>query len=411
MIFNVGARRSGTYWLQRITCAHPAVAEVPVRDVRLLARDCAAAGALPARRPRPIEEVGQVYADRDARHRVGAIRSLCDTVFGEFMRDPARRTSPSARRGTSYHLPLIAEVYPDARFVHIVRDGRDASAVARRTAWGPTTVKEAAEEWRSSVAAGRAAAPALGERLLEVRYEDLLADPEPAIPRIYAHDGLEGAVDEALAGCRRQGEHRPPGQPGRRGQVARGLGPPRAARLRPGGGRPAARARLRPGPEACRRGSRRPRTAPRAATGRSCRPRVRARARCRAGTARSQPRSRPPPPEWRRRSGPRSAAGADAGCRCGSSSACRVSSRRRGRRTCLRLRDRPRGRLAARRDRARPRRLRPLRVGRVGDAAEGLPGRAAGRRLPRDAGEGRRAGDPEVGHVVPRATRRAACRW
>ena len=29
MIFNAGARRSGTYWLQRITCAHPAVAEVP----------------------------------------------------------------------------------------------------------------------------------------------------------------------------------------------------------------------------------------------------------------------------------------------------------------------------------------------------------------------------------------------
>ena len=35
------------------------------------------------------------------------------------------------------------------------------------------------------------------------------ADPASAIPRIYAHDGLEGGVDRALAGCRRQGEHRP----------------------------------------------------------------------------------------------------------------------------------------------------------------------------------------------------------
>lgn len=29
MIFNVGSRRSGTFWLQRIVCAQPTVAGVP----------------------------------------------------------------------------------------------------------------------------------------------------------------------------------------------------------------------------------------------------------------------------------------------------------------------------------------------------------------------------------------------
>src|SRR5437867_3952052 len=29
MIFNLGARRSGTFWLQRIVCAHSDVAEIP----------------------------------------------------------------------------------------------------------------------------------------------------------------------------------------------------------------------------------------------------------------------------------------------------------------------------------------------------------------------------------------------
>jgi hypothetical protein len=97
-----------------------------------------------------------------------------------------------------YCLPLIAEVYPDARFVHIVRDGRDVARSIVAQPWGPDNVEEAAEEWRSSVEAGRNAAPALGDRVLEVRYEDVLADPATAIPRIYTHHGLEGGIGEAL---------------------------------------------------------------------------------------------------------------------------------------------------------------------------------------------------------------------
>jgi hypothetical protein len=80
-----------------------------------------------------------------------------------------------------------------------VRDGRDAVRSLVAQPWGPGTVAEAAEEWCTSVAAGRSSAPALGDRMLEVRYEDLLADAAPAIERIYAHLGLAGGLDEALA--------------------------------------------------------------------------------------------------------------------------------------------------------------------------------------------------------------------
>jgi hypothetical protein len=129
---------------------------------------------------------------------IAAVRNLCDTVFGEFLE--AGQTHAAERTPWHvYHLPLIAEVYPDARFVHIIRDGRDATRSIVAQPWGPDTVEGAAEEWRSSVAAGLAAAPDLGERLLEVRYEDMLADPHAAITRIYAHHGLEGGIDEALA--------------------------------------------------------------------------------------------------------------------------------------------------------------------------------------------------------------------
>ena len=89
------------------------------------------------------------------------VRSLCDTVFGEFVQDGQTHAAERTPWHV-YHLPLIAEVYPDARFVHIVRDGRDAARSIVAQPWGPDNVKDAAEEWRSSVAAGRDAAPALG---------------------------------------------------------------------------------------------------------------------------------------------------------------------------------------------------------------------------------------------------------
>ncbi|MGH3118749.1 MAG: sulfotransferase family protein [Gaiellales bacterium] len=194
MIFNVGARRSGTYWLQRITCAHPAVAEVP-SETYVFSHGIAPLMERFHHDDPAYEEVGQVYADR-ARV-IAAVRNLCDTVFGEFVQESQTHAAERTPWHV-YHLPLIAEVYPDARLVHIIRDGRDATRSIVAQPWGPDNVKDAAEEWRSSVAAGRDAASALGDRLLEVRYEDLLAAPASAIPRIYAHHGLEGGVDEAV---------------------------------------------------------------------------------------------------------------------------------------------------------------------------------------------------------------------
>lgn len=54
---------------------------------------------------------------------------------------------------------------------------------------------EAAEEWRSSVAAGLRGGRALGERYLEVRYEALLDSTEPNVRRIYDWLDLEASPD------------------------------------------------------------------------------------------------------------------------------------------------------------------------------------------------------------------------
>jgi len=75
------------------------------------------------------------------------------------------------------HLSLLAARFPEARFVHVVRDGRDVALSLLEVPWGPDTIKEAALHWRRRVLEGRAAGLP-GNRYREVRYEALVADPE-----------------------------------------------------------------------------------------------------------------------------------------------------------------------------------------------------------------------------------------
>jgi hypothetical protein len=94
------------------------------------------------------------------------------------------------------HLDLIGAIYPDARVVHIIRDGRDVARSLRAKHWGPDSIADAAAEWRESVLAGRGAD--VPGRYVEVRYERLLTDREEEIRRLFAELGLP-LTDEVVA--------------------------------------------------------------------------------------------------------------------------------------------------------------------------------------------------------------------
>ncbi|HWQ24158.1 MAG TPA: sulfotransferase [Gaiellaceae bacterium] len=93
------------------------------------------------------------------------------------------------------HLPLLERLFPAAQYVHLVRDGRDAAVsflqlppgTYTRTWAHPTSAAAFACLWRTEVEAARALGGRVGrERYLEVRYEDLVDDPEAVVRRICA---------------------------------------------------------------------------------------------------------------------------------------------------------------------------------------------------------------------------------
>ena len=85
------------------------------------------------------------------------------------------------------HLPLLARLFPQARFVHLIRDGRDVSLSYLAVPWGPSTIWQSARKWRGDVTAGRRAGEALGPaRYAEVRYEELIDDTRATVERVAA---------------------------------------------------------------------------------------------------------------------------------------------------------------------------------------------------------------------------------
>ena len=197
MIFCVGARRSGTNWLQRTLAAHPSIVAIP-SETYLLSR-----GIQPLRErfqhvAAGSARTGFTYMDRDTL--LDALRDFCDTVFSGI----GTALDPSARfivERTPEHvrcLDLIGDVYPDAAVVHIIRDGRDVARSLLSQEWGPATMEEAADEWRTSVEPGRASGRTL-ERYREVRYEELLTDPVRGLTDVFSWLGLDASSEAVQA--------------------------------------------------------------------------------------------------------------------------------------------------------------------------------------------------------------------
>ena len=88
-------------------------------------------------------------------------------------------------------IPQLEQMYPNAKFVHIVRDPRAVATSWIETDWGPNTPFHAAREWVTRVREASDALHRISQsRWTTVRFEDLLSDPEKSIQRICDFIGI-----------------------------------------------------------------------------------------------------------------------------------------------------------------------------------------------------------------------------
>jgi len=82
-------------------------------------------------------------------------------------------------------LHIINEMFPDAKFIHIIRDGRDVANSVLKLPWGPQDIIQAAEWWHHHMILGRRMGAMLDpSRYTEIKYEDLVSDTENQLKRL-----------------------------------------------------------------------------------------------------------------------------------------------------------------------------------------------------------------------------------
>lgn len=193
ILFIIGAPRSGSSWLHQLIGAHPEVASSEATEIAHFNTYILAVQKIWEKENRNIEE---------RQWKLGLPTIWSDEKFLEFQQaftseiySSILEKTPNAKcildrhGGYSYSLDLIRSFLPNAKFIHLLRDGREValSAVSSnaRKAFGPSDIYKAAEAWSSYSLAACEAEQFGNDNYFEIRYESLLDKPKETLNELF----------------------------------------------------------------------------------------------------------------------------------------------------------------------------------------------------------------------------------
>jgi Sulfotransferase family len=201
-VFIVGSTRSGTTLLQRLVNAHPQIAVV--HETHWIARYFEKRTGLtpqgfvtPELIPKLLEyyrfpkmKVGREQLERliDSDEPV-SYPSFVSAIFDLYGQRKGKSLVGDKTPSYVLNLPTLHGLWPKAKFVHIIRDGRDVClsmlnwkkaqvGAGRLATWTEAPVLTTALWWKQRVRLGQEDGIALGPELYyEIRYETLVSQP------------------------------------------------------------------------------------------------------------------------------------------------------------------------------------------------------------------------------------------
>ena len=177
-IFVVGCQRSGTTVLRLMLDSHSRISCGPetrfLEDLeRIVGSDWNRLSRFGLSQEEWLERIADFF---------GGVQSDYATSRGK-----ARWADKSPRY--ALHIDFISRIFPDAQFVHVIRDGRDV-AVSHRKKFGYWSCLKSTVKWPRYIAAAREAGAHLAPgRYHELRYEDLINDEERTLRELFTFLG------------------------------------------------------------------------------------------------------------------------------------------------------------------------------------------------------------------------------
>ncbi len=203
LLFIGGCMRSGTTLLRNMLSRHPLVA-VPDESYFIYeAKDALSAAGRPSDTGMALALIRESRFFRNweldpetlelylSRFPPATYAALIRVLLSAYAYSRDKPFSADKTPHHVLHFDWLASQFPASRYVHLVRDPREVCMSSVLQLWVRLNIRTAAEDWTRSVVAARRAKQVLGERLLEVRYERLVSDPEVELGRICDHAGIE----------------------------------------------------------------------------------------------------------------------------------------------------------------------------------------------------------------------------
>jgi hypothetical protein len=193
-----GMDRSGTTLLAMMVGAHPDIA-VPLTTTGMwydMAMNLQADFDTPAGTLRVVREIMRhdrirlwdVVLDEEriaATIEPGNYPSIVAAFHLEYARQSGKQAWASMDIATIDNMHVANAWFPDARFVHIVRDGRDVALSHQGYRYGAGNIAEVAAKWEARVSRNlRMGAMLPKSRYLVMRYEDLVLEPERTLRKL-----------------------------------------------------------------------------------------------------------------------------------------------------------------------------------------------------------------------------------
>jgi hypothetical protein len=123
-------------------------------------------------------------ADKIAAQTPPHYAGVIDAIYTFYAQQRGRPRWGDKTPGYINHMPLILSMFPDAKFIHIIRDGRDVAVSSMPLSFGSNTTYVAARRWDRFVRRGLKFEAEHPESVLRLTYENLIANNEGELRRI-----------------------------------------------------------------------------------------------------------------------------------------------------------------------------------------------------------------------------------
>lgn len=196
--FIVGAPRSGTTLLSSMLNAHSQIA-IPYESNFMV--DCYNKYGLRAdlnddqERERLLDEILSGYFVSRWNPKVTksdlnldqckTLPSLIQELYSCYAKKRGKSIWGDKTPGYTPHIHILNKIFPDAKYIHIIRDGRDVALSLVSKSWGPSNFPAAIKLWRETVSLCEVQLSMLPhDRYLTLKFEDLVKSTRECLLKI-----------------------------------------------------------------------------------------------------------------------------------------------------------------------------------------------------------------------------------